>query len=100
MHPDSQADMLRRLRPYMLSDLERRGLDFHDVLPEPLAAVAEEITPQEAPEVLSFSFQYIDPRPGLDLPNYRVNICLFRLRDETGEVCGMMFLFFWACARA
>lgn len=70
VHPDSQADMLQRIGPYILSDLEERGRDFREILPEPLVGLAEYLIPKECPDVVSFTFQYIDPRPDAGLPGY------------------------------
>ena len=94
VHPDSQADMLQHIGPYILSDLEERGRNLQEVLPEPLLGLAEYMTPKECPDVVSFGFQYVDPRPDAGLPGYRVNVCFMRLHDEAGDVYGYLILFF------
>ncbi|MPZ71578.1 MAG: hypothetical protein GEU71_18990, partial [Actinobacteria bacterium] len=94
IHPDSQAEMLQQIGPYILSDLEERGRNFREILPEPLLGLAEYITPEECPDVVSFGFQYLDPRPDAGLDSYRVNLCFMALRDDAGSLYGYLVLFF------
>ena len=94
IHPDSQAEMLQKIGPYILSDLEERGRNFQEILPEPLLGLAEYITPEEPPDAVSFGFQYLDPRPDAGLDSYRVNLCFMALRDEEGSIYGYLVLFF------
>lgn len=92
--PESQVEMLREFGPYILCDLQQRGRDPRDVLPDYLVPVLDEVEPKEPPEVLSSSMTYVDPKPDSGLASYKVNIFLANLRGEDGESYGRMMLFF------
>lgn len=96
VEPDSQLEMARELAPFMLADMEARGLDPKAVLPEQFHSILQETKRSEIPPLWSASFMYLDPYRGSELPPYRVNVLLIRLNANSGELLGALILFFMA----
>jgi class 3 adenylate cyclase len=66
------------------------------VFPEQFREILTTTERAELPDVLSSSFMYVDPEKGAELPPYRVNLLILRLRDDTGAPLGALVLFFMA----
>ncbi len=94
VHPGSQIKMFLDLAPFMLSDLERRGMDPLRFMPEQFLPLLEQIEPMEAPYVWSTSFMYVNPEEDPDLPEYRVDCCFLRIHSSDGTFLGWLILYF------
>jgi class 3 adenylate cyclase len=94
VEPDSQIELAKELVPFILTDLEARGLDPKGMLPEQFHSILGTTERAEIPVVSSSSFVYVDPRRGLELPPHRVNMLLMRLNGDSGESLGALVLFF------
>ncbi|HEX2051310.1 MAG TPA: adenylate/guanylate cyclase domain-containing protein [Actinomycetota bacterium] len=92
--PDSQVEMFGVLMPFVLGDLRARSIDPAEILPERFHPLLEGVEPTPAPPVNSMSFAYVRPDGDTELPSYRVDVCMLRLRDDAGADLGWLCLFF------
>ncbi|MDQ3916437.1 MAG: adenylate/guanylate cyclase domain-containing protein [Actinomycetota bacterium] len=94
VHPDSQVGLFNELAPFIVKDLLDRGVDPHDVFPEPFRDLLDGIEPQPTPLMHSTSFAYVNPNSDEELPDYRVNALFLRLVADDGDLAGCLFIFF------
>jgi class 3 adenylate cyclase len=92
--PENQLDMFRDLAPFMLRDLESRGGNVGELLPEPMLDLLGDVEPAPIPAMWANSFPYIDPRGDGDLPAYNVNVAFLRLAGDDGSPLACLILFF------
>jgi class 3 adenylate cyclase len=95
VEPESQIEMATELAPFFLAEMEAGGVD-PDALPEQFRPILSASHPTDVPEVLSSSFVYMHPEKGAELPPYRVNFLILRLKDDSGHLLGAVILFFMA----
>ena len=93
VHPDSQFQLVSELGPFVLGDLEERGISPRDVVAEPFWQILEQMEPKPVPEVWTSSFMYVNPT-NRDLPEYRVDFSFFHMYSPTGQALGWVILFF------
>jgi class 3 adenylate cyclase len=96
VEPESQLEVARELAHFFIADIEARGVTPEEVLPERFHPILAEAERTELPDVLSSSFIYVDPQRDSELPPYRVNFLIVRLKDTTGAQAGALVLFFMA----
>ena len=94
VHPDSQAEMFLELAPFMLTDLQQRGRDPLEIIPEPFAQLVGQVEPTEIPSSWSTSFLYVDRLADTELPAYRVNVFFIRMNGDNGRPSGWLIFFF------
>jgi class 3 adenylate cyclase len=94
MSEASPGGIVRDLGGYLLADLDARGRDPRDILPDELASLLQDVQASEVPRVIRTSLEAVDPSDP-DLPPYRVNVCAIRLA-EPGDDFGWALIFFIA----
>lgn len=91
IHPDSQTRMFVEIAAPVLGHYYETGRDPRDVLPERFEPLMDEVEPRKLFDVLSSSFEYVDPTSS-DLPAYGVNVLFVTLRDEEGSFVGCVMV--------
>jgi class 3 adenylate cyclase len=84
--------MFTELAPFMLFDLERRGRDPADVVPEQFVPLLATLHKAKPPYVWATSFQFISPDGDPDLPAYRVDLFFIQIHDDAGDLIGWLCL--------
>jgi class 3 adenylate cyclase len=94
VEPESQIEMATELAPFFLAEMEASGVVPEEVLPEQFHQIVNAAQRAALPNVLSSSFMYVDPKKDPELPPYRVNFLITRLKDDSGKLVGAIVLFF------
>jgi class 3 adenylate cyclase len=90
--PESQVRVLSEIVPYLMGEMESRGVRLADILPDQFRPLLEQMEPKSLPSSIPTSFDYIEPKGDSDLPVYSVDLLLMPLHDERDERVGVMGL--------
>ena len=91
--PESAVEMFATFAPFLMGDLQERGVDPATLIPERFLPLLEGVEPTPVPPIFSVEFHGVDPHEP-QLRPYPVRIGIFPIRDTDATVHGWMMLFF------
>lgn len=86
--PETQVEIFLVMAPFLLWEYQRRGIPVPKVA-EPFGELFESIEPRETPDLITWGFDYVDPRDPSVSP-YRTNTLIVAIRDTDGSELGFV----------